>query len=272
MSMSQRLAEDAVLTSYTPSKIALEALQRGDVGALIASHRDRFAGWSMKVDDDGDDDSDDDDDNDDDDSDGDDDDDDEDSDDDDDEDGPEGKKSKKRHAKDDPAGLKRKVAALEDEKNRLYSGRKKARAERDELQAEIDRLKKDGVTDDGVKEENTNLQKRAEKSETKLQEAQVMIAFLSDNTHEWEDPGVALKAADLRNVEIDDDGTVHGMTSALEALAEKSPFLLKKKALPRKRAESSPNSTGSRPNKKRSQTKEAAERARVAAKYRQNMR
>lgn len=271
MFASLRLSEEAVASSkpfnYQPSPSALAALQAGDASALIRSHSGRNPGLDMMAkedDDDDDDDSDDDDEDDEDDSsDGDDD---PDSDDDD-EDGPEGKSKKKDgdKAKGDPA---KKIAALEDEKNRLYRGRARARQERDELQEQINKLKKDGTGDDTLKSENTTLTKSVEKLTGQLQEARLANAFLADNTYEWANPQLALKAADLSDIEIDDNGKVHGLVAALEKVATENEFLLKKKETARKpRAQ---RKSGETPGSRKKGTAAAAERERVKAKYRIN--
>lgn len=54
------------------------------------------------------------------------------------------------------------------------------------------------------------------------------VAFLSDNTVTWHNPERALKLVDLSKVTIDDDGTVHGMRDALNALAKSDDYLVKK--------------------------------------------
>lgn len=269
MSMSLRLSDDAVQSSsYHISEDALRALQAGDPEALLRSHRGRWADLSMMAkDDDVDDDDSDEDDDDDSDDDGDDDEDsDDDDDDDEDEDGPEGKKSKKadKDKRDDsPEGLKRKISALEDEKNRLYRGRTRARARVDELEKEVQKLKADAPGDDDLKKEVGSLEKSVETLTGSLQEARLKIAFLSDNSYQWQNPGLALKAADLSDVEIDDDGKVHGLTAALEKLASENEYLLKKEEKPKR---TPAGKTGSRPGPKSSKTKQA-ERAKVAEKY-----
>ena len=263
MSMSLRLSDDAVRGSvYSPSEEALEALQRGDIQALIASHRDRFGGWKMEGDDHSDDDDDDDDSED---GDDDDEDDDEDSDDED-EDSPEGKKSKKSGAKhdDSPEGLKRKVAALEDEKNRLFRGRKRAREERDEARRELQKVKDEGQGDDQLKKQVGDLESQVTTLTDDLRSARLQVAFLSDNTHEWVNPSQALKLADLSEVEIDDDGKVHGLVAAMESLATDSPHLLKQK----RRVTAPKEGSSGAPPKKKSASKAQAERQKIADKYR----
>lgn len=55
-------------------------------------------------------------------------------------------------------------------------------------------------------------------------------AFLKDNTHEWQNPGAALKMADLSGVTINDDGSVTGLKDALKKLATSEAWMLKPKA------------------------------------------
>jgi hypothetical protein len=264
MSMSLRLSDAAVRGSvYSPSDDALRALQSGDTQALIDSHRDRFGGWKMEDDPEEDEDEDDDSEDGDDDEDPDDD---EDADEDE-EDGPEGKKSKakKKAVEGDPQA---KIKALEDEKNRLYRGRAQARKERDDARAEIERIKKDGTTDDTLKSELSEVKSKNVTLSTQLQDALLRIAFLSDNTYEWQNPGVALKAADLSKIEIDDDGSVHGMREALEALATDNAYLLKTT----KRTATAPKAgtTGQRPGKRPAKKSAAAQRAEIVSKYKIN--
>lgn len=271
MSMSLRLSEDAVrgTASYRPDPEVLEALQSGDTKRLLALSHRRWGplGQMMADDDDTDEDESDEDDDDSEDGDDDEEDDSEDDGDDEDEDSPEGKKSKKS-GDDKDKGQQRdpqkKIQALEDEKNRLFRGRAKARKERDDALAEVERIKKDGTDDKELQKELTESKAQVTKLSGQLQDALLRIAFLSDTTYEWADPGVALKAADLSKIEIDDDGTVMGMTDALDALAKNSPFLLKPRTT--KRVEPKKGATGQRPAKKTTSQKKA-ERDRIRAKY-----
>jgi hypothetical protein len=244
MITSLRLSEDAVRGVYPAESInaglPIVPLGRTKSGRLIWPV---LGGAPKDGDTDDEDDSDEDEDQDDDDSD-DEDDDDEDSGDDE-EDGPEGKKSKKKQPEGDP---QRKIAALEDEKNRLYRGRQRARQERDDLQKQIDTLKAEGSGDETLKKQVSELESSVKTMSSSLQESRLKIAFLSNNTYEWQNPGLALRAADLSEVEIDDDGKVHGLVAALEALAKEHPYLLKQKVT-RRKPEPSTTSTGSQPKR-----------------------
>lgn len=73
----------------------------------------------------------------------------------------------------------------------------------------------------------TEAQERATKAEADLRSARLENAFLSDNKYEWHNPKTALKNADLSKVEVLDDGTVTGLTAALDALAKSDPYLIK---------------------------------------------
>ncbi len=270
MLTSQRLSEDAVLEHvrpYSPSRAALAALQAGDAGALIRSHHGQNPGVKMMAKDDDDADEDDVDDDDDDSGEDDEDDsDDDDTDDEDDDDGPEGKKSKKTAKKKPEGDPQRKIAALEDEKNRLYRGRERARKERDDARGELERVKKEGAGDDQLKEQVSTLENTNQTLSEDLRSARMQIAFLSDNTYEWHDPGVALKSVSLKDLEIDDDGKVHGLTAALETLATDKPFLLKTTETKTTR-KAPPRSSGTSSKRRPDAKKAAAKKAEIAQKY-----
>lgn len=55
----------------------------------------------------------------------------------------------------------------------------------------------------------------------------VEIAFLTDNTRDWHNPGAALQLLDRSKITVGQDGTVTGMKDALTALATAHPYLLK---------------------------------------------
>jgi hypothetical protein len=278
--MSLRLSEDAVRGTYQPDQETLEALACGDVSALIAHSHRRWGPLGQMMagendDDESDDDSDDEDDDEDEDDLDDEDDSEDEEDDSEDDDGPEGKK-KSRKSKDDedadskglPKTLKdahRKIRAQQDTNDRFHKVVEKARKERDDARTELQALKDKGVTDETVKQENTELKATNTTLSRQLQDALLRIAFLSDNTYEWQSPAVAMKAADFSKIEISDDGSVVGMSEALEALATDSPFLLKKKET--RRPAPKAGSTGDRPKKKSTAAKKA-ERDAIAEKYR----
>jgi len=60
-----------------------------------------------------------------------------------------------------------------------------------------------------------------------ITQQRVEIAFLTDNTREWHNPGAALQLLDRSKITVDADGKVMGMKDALTALATAHPYLLK---------------------------------------------
>jgi predicted nucleic acid-binding Zn-ribbon protein len=75
----------------------------------------------------------------------------------------------------------------------------------------------------------TEVAARAEKAEKDLADTLIANAFLTDNTHEWQNAATALKLLDRSKIEIDSDGNVTGVKDAVEALAKSDAYLLKPK-------------------------------------------
>lgn len=99
------------------------------------------------------------------------------------------------------------------------------------LAAELKALKeKDLPEAERVKAQIETLTREKAQLETDLRQSRIANAFLKDNTHEWRDPSLALKTADLSKVDIDSDGNVTGLKDALKALATAYPFMLKEKS------------------------------------------
>lgn len=170
----------------------------------------------------------------------------------------------------DVEALKRRVKNLEDERKRNVDKRKEAQAKVATLQAEIDRLKKDGATDEVTKTQISTLESENKDLKTRIGDMALDNAFLKDNTHAWHDPEAALRLADLSDVEVDDDGTVHGLAEALEALAAKKPFLLKasdeKKPAPKKSGDR-PGNGGNGGDGRSKSAKDAQKKAELQSKY-----
>jgi hypothetical protein len=61
----------------------------------------------------------------------------------------------------------------------------------------------------------------------KIKEIRLENAFLSSNKHAWHDPSDALRLIDLSSVEIDENGKVKGLDTAIERLAKAKPHLIK---------------------------------------------
>lgn len=220
--MGQSLATRAVsggTTSYSLSDEALDALKSGDIAALLQSHKARFGGFTMELDDDSDDDQDDDagggDDQDDDEDDGDDDD------------------------ADDKSKTSSRVKELSDE-NAKWRLKYKNRGQRiAQLEAEIEKLKQgkpkskseDDDDDAGGDDKSNELKTENEKLKEKLVTQQIRMEFNdlvtgSDALAKFKNPKTAFRLLDLSEVEIDEDGDITGLDDAIKALAKSDPYLL----------------------------------------------
>lgn len=156
-----------------------------------------------------------------------------------------------------------KIAALNDEKDRHVRRRQEAEKERDRLAAELEELKgKDLGELEKATARVTALESEVSTLQNSLREANLKNAFLSDNTYEWHNPGRALSLADLGEVEIDEDGTVHGLKKALDALAKSDAYLLKNKEKDNEEEETPPSTGGPKnPAKNGSKKQQEAEDA-----------
>lgn len=98
---------------------------------------------------------------------------------------------------------------------------------RQAAETELKQLKeKDLPAMEKLTRENAELVAERDKLNNELRQTRMDNAFFNDNTYKWKNPKTALKLADLSKVEIDDDGTVHNLRAALEALAKAEPYLL----------------------------------------------
>lgn len=123
-----------------------------------------------------------------------------------------------------------KIAALAEEKDRHVRRRQEAEAEAARVKAELDELKSKDLGElEKATARVTALESENSALNESLREARLNNAFLTSNKYEWHNPGRALSLADLSEIEIDDDGTVHGIEKALDALAKSDAYLLKKK-------------------------------------------
>lgn len=95
-------------------------------------------------------------------------------------------------------------------------------------EAELKQLRdKDLPAMEKLTRENAELVAERDKLSADLKQTRLENAFFNDNTYEWKNPKTALKLADLSKVEIDEDGTVHNLKGALDALAKAEPYLIK---------------------------------------------
>jgi hypothetical protein len=121
-----------------------------------------------------------------------------------------------------------KIAALESEKDRHVRRRREAEARAEEAERRLQELEgKDKSEEEKATARVTELESEVETLTSALKESRLENAFLSDNTYSWHNPRRALALADLSEVEIDSDGTVHGLKDALSKLAKSDAYLLK---------------------------------------------
>jgi hypothetical protein len=140
----------------------------------------------------------------------------------------EDKEGDEKKDKPEKGSLEARLAALEDEKERQYSRRKEAETRAETAERELRELKeKDLPETEKLTTRVTELESDNTVLNDALLQSRLEIAFLKDNTYEWHNPGRALQVADLSRVEVDKDGSVKGLSDALEALAKSDPYLIK---------------------------------------------
>jgi hypothetical protein len=121
----------------------------------------------------------------------------------------------------------KKISALEEEKDRHYQARQAAEAELQkykDAEDERNRAANDEVTN--LKNDLAKAQETLANTQAALDAALLDNAFLTENTHAWQNPARVLKLVDREAVKIE-DGKVVGVKEALEALAKSDPYLLK---------------------------------------------
>lgn len=175
---------------------------------------------------------------------------------------PEGKDPDSKDSDKDPEGdPDAKIAALEDEKNRHVRRRQEAETERDKLKRELEELKgKDTPELDQLRTKVTNLESQNQSLEGSLRESRLQIAFLQDNTYQWHNPGRAMALADLSEVEIDSDGKVHGLKSALDKLAKSDAYLIKESSDDSKKQKTPPNTADPKNPSKKEKNKDESKK------------
>lgn len=164
----------------------------------------------------------------------------------------------------------KKIAALEEEKNRHYQARQEAEEELKGLRAFKEESERKTRT------ETENLQKDLQARDAKIEQLTsankalaVQIAFLQEPGYEWHSPERALAALDLSSVEIGEDGVVSNpqvLKDAIKKLASEEAWMLKTKK--DEEAELPPPSGGGPGNPSANKQKNAAaEKERLRAKY-----
>lgn len=169
-------------------------------------------------------------------------------------------KSKKDEDKDKP-----KDTVDRAEYDRMTARRNAAEGRLTKALDDIEKLKKDGTSDEALKNELTSLRTENETLRTQVQKLSHSNAFFSDTDHEWVDPEAALRLADLSNVEIDENGVTHGLKPALDKLAKDKPYLLK----PRVEEKKAPPKSGDKSSKPgpKSKQDQQQKRAKLGTKY-----
>lgn len=179
----------------------------------------------------------------------------------DDKDDPEGSGSDEGAGGSDKGDPQAKIAALEEEKNRHVRRRKETETE---LQAARDKLAelegKDKTETERLQARTNELEAENKSLQEGLREARLQNAFLSDNSYSWHNPGRALALADLSEVEIDEDGTVHGLKAALDKLAKSDAYLIKPKG-EGDDSEDPPNTSVTNKSKKQQKNSDADRKA-----------
>lgn len=131
----------------------------------------------------------------------------------------------------EPDAKDRRIAGLEEEKDRHARLRQEAVAETKTLKTQIAKLQKDGTPDDALKTSNDELTTtNATLTETN-QKLMLQIAFLTEAGFDWVDSDAAMRLADLSGVEFDDKtNKAVGLNAALTKLVADKPYLLKVEA------------------------------------------
>lgn len=154
----------------------------------------------------------------------------------------------------------KKIAALEDEKDRHY--RKRVETER-ELEKVANRLKELEDKDKSELERTQSRVKELEDTNATLQkeldDLRLDNAILADSKHNWRDRKAVLRLLDRSGIEFK-DGKPSGLEAALKSLAQESPYLLAEEKKgpedPGKGQPSSGKAPASRDGNKPQQTRE----------------
>lgn len=116
-------------------------------------------------------------------------------------------------------------ADLEAVRQRMMAADKRAGT----FEAELRQLKdKDLPALEKLQRDFNDAVKERDELRQRTRDQQLENAFLKDNKYKWKNPTAALKLADLSKVDVLEDGTVTGLTAALDALAKSDDYLLDK--------------------------------------------
>lgn len=139
-------------------------------------------------------------------------------------------KSKSKSKKNGPVS-REEFDALTNRLSRADKRRSDAEKEAADLRKFKDEAERKGNTElDNTKKDLTTISKDHETLKGKFAKLARVNAFLTASAQEkisWHDPEVAQRAADLEELEIDEDGKVEGIRDAVKALAKSKKFLVK---------------------------------------------
>lgn len=162
----------------------------------------------------------------------------------------------------------KKISALEEEKDRHFKARQTAEEELARYKAaeeEQNRAKNDEVTN--LKNDLQKANDTLATTQAALDSALLDNAFLTENSHNWQNPARVLKLVDRDTVRIE-DGKVVGVKEALEALAKSDPYLLKTEDGGQQQGGGNGGgATGQQHNGNRNQDKGKPSREELARKY-----
>lgn len=121
------------------------------------------------------------------------------------------------------------LQALTDEAIQRRQANSTLKQQMEAVQAELKTLQDANKTEEQKRAERLQeLEKASTEKDSTIQDLQLRLAFLQDNTYDWHNPQAALRLADLSEVEFK-DGKVTGLDKALKKVAEDNPYLLKPK-------------------------------------------
>lgn len=117
---------------------------------------------------------------------------------------------------------------------RRLSAADKRRAEAEKVAADLRKEKEDAERKDkpeleNLRKDHGDLTKNHEALQTRFRKLALVNAFLTASAEEniaWHSPRVAQKAADLDDLEVDEDGNVEGIRDAVKQLAKSHKYLV----------------------------------------------
>jgi hypothetical protein len=117
---------------------------------------------------------------------------------------------------------------------RRLSAADRRRAEAEKVAADLRKEKEDAERKDkpeleNLRKDHGDLTKNHEALQNRFRKLALVNAFLTASAQEriaWHDPKVAQKAADLEDLEVDEDGNVEGIRDAVKLLAKSHKYLV----------------------------------------------